>query len=130
MSTKTTAAANSHLDTRYGAGTAGGFFVAALTAVADGAAGSVTEATGGTYARQAINFAAAASRSKASAADITFPVASANHGNIVAWGVYSAVSGGTLVHVKMLVTPITFNIGYQPVIASGTLTVAEPAYTG
>ena len=130
MSTKTTAAANADLDTKYGSGTAGGYYVGALTAVSDGAAGTVTEANGGTYARQAISFAAASNRSKASNDDIEFPVATADHGNIVAWGIYTASTSGTLVHVVDLDTPITFNTGYQPVISSGDLTVSEPAYTG
>lgn len=128
MSTKPDAVANADLDTKYGSGTAGGFYVAALTAVSDYDAGTVTEATGGTYARQAIDFAAAANRSKANDADITFPVGTADHGNIVAWGIYTASTNGTLVHVKELQTPITYNTGYQPVISAGDLTVSEAAH--
>jgi hypothetical protein len=128
MSTKTNAAANADLDSKYGSGTAGGFYVGALTAITSGAAGTVTEASGGAYARQAISFAAAASRAKASNADITFPVATTNHGNIVGWGVYSAITAGTLIHVIALGTAITYNTGYQPVISSGDLTITEGAY--
>jgi hypothetical protein len=128
MSTRTTAQANARLDSEYGSGTAGGYFVAALTVVTDGAAGTVTEASGGNYARQAIDFAAAASRAKANDALIDFDVSTADHGNIVAWGVYTAVSGGNLVHVKELVTPITYNTGYQPQIDVGDLTITEAAY--
>ena len=128
MSTKTTARANADLDAKYGSGTAGGFFVDALTVITDAAAGTVTAATGGAHARQAISFAAAASRSKASNADIEFPVATADHGNIVGWGVYDAVTAGNLHHVIELVTPLTYNTGYQPVISSGDLTIAEAAY--
>ncbi|HSH45796.1 MAG TPA: hypothetical protein VK966_08065 [Longimicrobiales bacterium] len=129
MSTKTTAAATADLDTRYGSGTAGGFYVAALTAVSDGAAGTVTEATGGAYARQAINFAAASGRSKVSAADITFPEATTDHGNVVAWGIYDAEEDGNLKHVIELDTPITYNTGYQPVISTGDIGVSEAAYS-
>ena len=128
MSTKPDSAANADLDDRYGSGTAGGFYVAALTAVTSGAAGTVTEASGGSYARQAIDFAAASGRSKASAADITFPEATTDHGNIVAWGVYDASTGGNLKHVLELDTPIVYNAGYQPVISSGDLEVTEGAY--
>jgi hypothetical protein len=128
MSTKPDAYANSHLDATYGSGTAGGFYVAALTAVTSGAAGTVTEATGGSYARQAISFAAAASRAKASNADITFPTATADHGDIVAWGIYAASTGGSPVHVITLGTALTYDTGYQPVISSGDLTITEGAF--
>ena len=128
MSTKTTAAANADLDSKYGSGTAGGFYVAPLSAVTNAAAGTVTEMTTGGASRKAISFAAASARSKASNADITFDVATADNGDIVAWGIYSASSGGTLEHVIELVTPITYNTGYQPVISSGDLTVGEAAY--
>lgn len=128
MSTRTTAQSNARLDSEYGSGTAGGFYVDALTAITDAAAGTVTAASGGAHARQAVSFGAASARSKANNADITFPVATANHGTIVGWGVYDAVTAGNLVHVRALVTPLTYNIGYQPVISSGDLTVSEAAY--
>jgi len=128
MSTQTTARANAALDAKYGSGTAGGWYVGALTAITDAAAGTVTEATGGAYARQAISFAAAASRSKASNADIEFPEATTDHGDIVGWGVYSASTSGNLEHVIELVTPLTYDEGYQPVISSGDLTIAQAAY--
>ena len=130
MSTKTTARANADLDTLYGSGTAGGFFVGALTAITDGAAGTVTEASGGSYVRKAINFGAASARSKANAADITFEVATTDHGNIVGWGVYTASTAGTLIHVKSITPSLTFNTGYQPVIAAGQLSLTEGAYSG
>lgn len=130
MSTKPTAAANADLDERYGAGSAGGFYAAALTAVADGEAGSVTEATGGAYARQAISFAAAAARRKENSAEILFPQASTDHGNIVAWGIYDAVTVGNLVHVIDVNPAIVYNTGYQPRIAAGDLAIEEAAYTG
>jgi hypothetical protein len=128
MSTKTNAYANSHLDATYGSAAAGGFYVAALTAVTSGAAGTVTEASGGSYARQAISFASAASRAKASNADIEFPTATADHGDIVAWGIYDAEEDGNLLHVIELETAITYDTGYQPVISSGDLTITEGAY--
>jgi hypothetical protein len=128
MSTKTDAYANAHLDSTYGSGTAGGFFVGALTAITSGAAGTVTEATGGAYARQAISFGAAAARSKANNAVISLPVSTSDHGNIVGWGIYSAVSGGSPLHVIPLGTPITYNTGYQPTIGVGVLAITEGAY--
>lgn len=124
--------ANANLDTKYGDGT--GFYVAALTVVTSGAAGTVTEATGGTYARQSLAgiLEAAASRAKTTDTEIDFGVATADHGNIVAWGIVShadaAISSSNLQHVKSLVTPITFNTGYQPKIAAGDLTITEGAF--
>jgi hypothetical protein len=129
MSTKPTPAANADLDSFWGAGLAGGFYVDAVVTVTDGDAGTVVYATGGAHVAQAISFAAAAARSKANSLDITFPVATVNHGNIVAWAVRDAVAGN-LKHLKVLATPITYNTGYQPVIEAGTLAVQYPAYTG
>jgi hypothetical protein len=128
MSTRTTATANSRLDTEYGSGTAGGYFVAALTVITSGAAGTVTEASGGNYARQAISFAAAASRSKPSNAEIDFGESDFDHGDIVGWGIYTAVTAGTLKHVITLQTPIPYDIGFQPKIASGDLSITEAAF--
>jgi len=128
MSTMTTARANAALDAKYGSGTAGGWYVAPLSAITSGAAGTVTEMTSGGASRKAISFAAASSRSKASNADITFDEASADNGNIVGWGIYSASSGGNLEHVIELDTPIVYNTGYQPVISSGDLTISQAAY--
>lgn len=128
MSTKTTSRANAGLDAKYGSGTAGGWYVAPLSAITDGAAGTVTEMTTGGASRKAISFAAASGRAKASNADITFDEATADNGDIVGWGIYSASSGGNLEHVIELDTPLTYDTGYQPVISSGDLTISEAAY--
>lgn len=125
MSTKTNTAANADLDTKYGAGT---WYVAALTAITSGAAGTVTEVAGGTYARQAITFGAAAGRQKANSAQITLPQATIDHGNIVGWGIYNVLAAGSPAHVIPLATPIVYNTGYQPVINVGDLVVSEAAW--
>jgi len=125
MSTKTNAAANADLDAKYDGST---FYVGALTAITNAAAGTVTEANGGNYARQAISFGAAAGRQKASDDDIEFPQATVDHGNIVGWGIYSAATSGVLHHVIPLQTPIVYNTGYQPVIAAGDLVISEAAW--
>lgn len=130
MSTKTTAAANADLDSKYGNNLAGGYYVAALDACTalEAAAGTVVEKSGGSYARKPISFAAAAARAKASNAEIDMGEADFDHGDIGAWGIYAASSGGTPVHVIRLAVAIPFDTGYQPKIASGDLSITEGAY--
>lgn len=58
-------------------------------------AGTGTEVTGGSYAREAIAFDAAASRTLDNTSDITFTTATANWGTVSHWGVYDHSTGGS-----------------------------------
>jgi hypothetical protein len=119
----------SDLDIEFGSGTAGGFYLGALTSL-----NPVVEATGGTYSRKPINFAAAtgseanasdlnSKTSKAAAADIPFGAATADHGTIVGWGVFAAASGGAPVQTRALATPLSWNTGETLTALKATVSV-------
>lgn len=61
----------------------------------------IVEPSGGSYARVGVtnnptNWPAASARQKTHAFDITFPVATASWGTITHFGIFDAVSGGTV----------------------------------
>lgn len=83
-----------------------------------------TEPSGGSYARVAIannstNFPGASTvsgvTSKSNGAKFTFPNPTANWGQIVAWGFFTASSGGIPHYTNQLDTAITVNNGNTPV---------------
>lgn len=95
----------------------------------DGTGG--TEVTGGSYARQPMSMAAAATAvgvtTKATDAQILFPAATADWGQIVAWAVMDAVSAGAMRWARTLGTSgpderRTVLNGDQYRVASGALT--------
>lgn len=69
-----------------------------LYTVSPGEGASGTEVTGGAYARRAIDFNAASGGSASQSVLIDFPQATASWGTIVAWGVLSALTSGTLLY--------------------------------
>lgn len=104
----------------------------ALYTVAPTDAGGGTEVTGGSYARVGVvanttNFAAAAGGSPSSNSNltaVTFPAPTATWGTIVAVGILSAASGGTLWRWTALTVPKTVNNGdAAPTIAAAALTL-------
>jgi len=95
------------------------------TATAD--AGTGTEVSGGSYARQSITFGATADVSGAmqiaNSSDITFPVATANWGTITHAAIYDALSAGNmLVHTALSVSR-TVNTSDQVKFEAGDLKV-------
>lgn len=81
-------------------------------------AGTVTEAAYTSYARAAITFAAAADtspiggRQRANNAAVSFPANTGSNEDQIAWGVYSAVTAGTLYAIGLLDTdPPVFGTG-------------------
>jgi hypothetical protein len=90
-------------------------YVALYTTATDDAAGG-TEVTGGAYVRQAVDFAAAAAGAANPLADVSFPEASANWGNVTHIGLMDASSAGNrLMHgpltaSKQIDTGDTFRI--------------------
>jgi hypothetical protein len=72
----------------------------ALYTVAPGVGDAGTEVSGGSYARQAVDFNAAALGSvfTTQTATIAFPDPTANWGQIVAWGLRDASSAGNLIY--------------------------------
>lgn len=87
-------------------------------------AGSGTEVSGGSYARQAISFAAASSGSSASNADITFPQATGSWGTVGYVGILDQLTTGNLLFHTALTTSKTIDSGDIFKITSGNLTVA------
>jgi hypothetical protein len=89
--------------------------------------GGGTEVSGGSYARQAVSFAAptdngaSSGAQTASAADVIFPAASADWGTITAVGLFDALSGGNLLMYGSLAAAQTVNAGSQFVIPAGSL---------
>lgn len=98
-------------------------YLAALTAVTDEEAGSVTEVSGGAYARQAIALAAPTAGVATNSAQIDFPVATANWGVVTHFGIYDASTAGNLLIVSNALSPSkTINSGDQLSVAASAAT--------
>ena len=86
-------------------------------------AGSGTEVSGGSYARQSATFAAPSNGASSTSADVTFPQATANWGTVTHFGVYDASTAGNLLYHGALTTSKTIETGDVFKISSGNLTV-------
>ncbi len=98
-----------------------GMFTAAPT---DSSAG--TEVSGGTYARQAITFAAPVSgdpSTMTNSAAIEYPTATAGWGTVVAWGVYDALTDGNLVWYGSLPVAKELSANDTIIVHAGDLTL-------
>ena len=82
-----------------------------------------TEVTGGSYARQSINFGAPSGGSCANATDVTFPVATGSWGTIGWVGIRDASTGGNLLYVGALSVSQNVATGNQFKFPAGQLTV-------
>jgi hypothetical protein len=96
--------------------------VGLFTAVADAEAGTVTEVSGGSYARTAVSFSAASSGATANSADVQFPTATASWGTITHAGVYD--NGGNLLFVGELTNSKSVGSGDTFQISTGSLTIS------
>ena len=97
----------------------------ALFTVAPDETGGGTEVTGGSYARQTSTFTAPAPDSTSNTADVTFPVATANWGTIVAFALMDASSGGNMLYFSTLTAPRDIFTSDQLRFPSGQLIVTE-----
>ena len=70
-------------------------YVGLFTAISDGEAGSVTEVSGDTYARQAMAFTTSGATTSNNAA-VEFPTAGASWGTITHVGIFDASTSGNL----------------------------------
>lgn len=133
MGVKTTYYANKILDHTYGGAafaqptTYAGLFTTTPTLPA-GTGG--VEVTGGSYARVAIPWSAAASASKSNSGAVTFPTATANWGQVLAMGFFDALAGGNLLEVALINpngTPagLAVNNGSSPKFLAGNLIVTD-----
>lgn len=97
----------------------------ALFTVAPTDVGGGTEVSGGSYARQAVTFAAPVSGSVANSGAVTFPLATADWGTIVAGAIFDAVSGGNMLYYGALATSKVVATNDQISFANGSITVSE-----
>jgi hypothetical protein len=101
-------------------------YLAALTAITDALAGTVTEATGGSSARIVVAFDVSATNGRApSAAQYAFPneATAAITRTIVGLALYDALTGGNCWFVQALAggDQFTWNTGQSPTVDAGAL---------
>ncbi len=90
-------------------------------------ANEVSTAGGSLYARQSATFGAQSGGTVLNSADITFPAAGANWGNITHFGIEdgSTAGAGNMLYYGPLTNSVTINTGNQFKIATGQLSVQE-----
>jgi hypothetical protein len=105
-------------------------YVALFTAVSDGEAGTVTEVSGGDYARVAVtanssNWADATGNNgtTSNVNAVTFPAATADWGTVTHFGIYDASTAGNLLVYAALTSSRNITNGSTPSFAAGALTV-------
>ena len=86
-------------------------------------AGSGTEVTGGSYARQVVSVTTASDGIVTSSADITFPQATANWGTVSHIGILDALTSGNLLMYTALTTSKAIDTGDIFKITTNNLTV-------
>ena len=96
----------------------GTLYIGLFTAVSDGEAGSVTEVSGDTYARQAMAFTTSGDTTSNNAA-VEFPTAGASWGTITHVGIFDASTSGNLMVYATLTTSKTITTGDAFRVPSG-----------
>lgn len=86
-------------------------------------AGTGTEVSGGSYARQILSVTTASAGITTSSGDITFPQATGSWGTISHIGILDALTSGNLLMHTALTTAKTIDSGDILKISSGNLTV-------
>jgi hypothetical protein len=86
-------------------------------------AGSGTEVSGGSYARQSLSVTTASGGIVTSSADVTFPQCTASWGSVGYIGILDALTSGNLLMHTALTTAKTIDTGDILKISSGNLTV-------
>jgi hypothetical protein len=100
-------------------------YVALFTAAPTDAGGG-TEVSGGGYARQSVTFGAPSGTAPtqiANSADVTFPVATASWGTVVAFGLFDASTAGNLLAWDNLTASKQIDVNDQAKFAAGDLKV-------
>lgn len=87
-------------------------------------ADSGAEVAGGSYGRQAVDFDAAAGGATQNAAEVVFPVATADWGTITHIGLRDALAGGNLLWYGPLTNPKLIEADDQLRIADGELDIS------
>ena len=88
-------------------------------------AGGGTEVSGGSYARQAVTFGVPDVGRTANSVDVIFPIATADWGDIVAYGVIDALTGGNLLYWANLNAAYPIHVTDQWKFPAGSLLVIE-----
>jgi hypothetical protein len=86
-------------------------------------AGSGTEVSGGSYARQSASFASPSNGVSSTDADITFPQATGSWGTVGWIGIFDNLTSGNLLYHTALDTSKTIDVNDIFKISSGSLTV-------
>ena len=86
-------------------------------------AGSGTEVSGGSYARQSATFGAPSNGVSTTTADITFPQCTSSWGTVSHIGILDALTTGNLLYHTPLTTSKAIDTGDLFKISSGSLTV-------
>jgi hypothetical protein len=86
-------------------------------------AGTGTEVSGGSYARQSITFSSPSNGVTSNSAQITFPTATADWGTIGWIGIYDSLTSGNLLYHSPLTTSKIINNGDIFLVGSGNLTL-------
>jgi hypothetical protein len=97
-------------------------YLALFTAISDGEAGSVTELSGSSYARQTVAFTTSGATTSNNAA-VEFPTASGSWGTVTHVGVYDAVSSGNLMCYATLSSSKAIDTGDVFRVPSGDLDI-------
>ena len=97
-------------------------YLALFTAVADGEAGSVTEVTGGGYARQTVAFTTSGNTTSNNAA-VEYPTATANYGTVTHVAVFDASTSGNMMAYAALSSNKTIETGDVFRVPSGDLDI-------
>lgn len=86
-------------------------------------AGTGTEVSGGSYARQSITFSSPSNGVTSNSAQITFPTATADWGTIGWIGIYDSLTSGNLLYHSPLTTSKIISNGDIFLVGSGNLTL-------
>lgn len=101
-------------------------YVGLATAVTDAEAGTVTEVTGGGYARQTIAFNDPAGVGvTANTSEILFPEAGSNLGTVTHFFIADASTAGNIYYIGALDSSFAYNTAVQPRFAAGAIDITE-----
>lgn len=87
--------------------------------------GPGVEVSGGSYARQAVTWTFPSNGQSSNDADVTFPVATALWGTVVAFSIFDNVVGGNMLYFAPLNAPRLVQINDQVKFPVGQLLVIE-----
>lgn len=104
-----------------------GVWVGLITAVTDAEAGTFTEVTGGSYARQPVTFGAPVDGVGSNSAAVTFPAPTAAWGTVTHFALFDAVSAGNPISavVPLSAARVINNGDAAPVFAIGALVASQ-----